>query len=122
MHLFDIFVIKEDISVCTSSVVHLQKMVKQLSPEKKDELIESVISRFPDVVQDLLQSIMTRQPSSPSSPPSSSKSSPSWCKCSNCLDTPQMSDLERKCCGCLPDNCLSVRPVSNIYIDFFSST
>ena len=41
--------------------------------------------------------------------PSASSTSPSWCKCNNCREMP--TEDERKCCGYIPKNCVSLEPV-----------
>ena len=83
-------------------------MVDSLSEEKRSGLINEVVERQPELVMELLQ--QQQQPDGEPSP--LPPSTPWWCKCGKCIDTPEMSDQERLCCGCQPQNCVSEREVS----------
>ena len=81
-------------------------MVDSLSEESKSRLVNDMVERQPELVVDMLQQQQQPEPPSPLPP-----STPWWCKCSKCVDTPEMSDEERLCCGCQPRNCISEREV-----------
>lgn len=66
-------------------------------------IVLQILERQPGLIFDLLE----EDPPHPAPPPAAG--SPEWCICNNCQDMP--SDVERLCCRCLPQNCISDRPV-----------
>ena len=70
------------------------------------EMMMQVVNRQPGLLFDLLEAPAGQ-------PTTHSTNSPNWCKCYNCTDMP--TDEEKLCCNCLPQNCISMRPVGIIY-------
>ncbi|XP_060576426.1 P2X purinoceptor 7-like, partial [Ruditapes philippinarum] len=68
------------------------------------KLVIQLIKREPGLLFDLLEDDGTPPPQPPH--PAASNI-PSWCRCLNCREMP--TELERKCCGCKPENCVSQR-------------
>ena len=66
-----------------------------------------LVDREPALVFDLCEAAAGGD--QPHAPPPGSPTAPDWCKCGNCRQMP--TDLEKKCCACLPRNCISVRDV-----------
>lgn len=82
-----------------------QAVVLEMDSEKLREMVLKLIDREPALVFDLCEGV--EEPGPPPQPPT--PASPSWCKCGRCREMP--TELERKCCGCLPRNCISTRNV-----------
>ena len=69
-------------------------------------LLGRILTREPGMVFDVVQSINPG-----GTPPSPSSNTPdSWCTCGRCREMP--TDLERKCCGLIAPNCISILAVS----------
>ena len=72
-----------------------------MGEDQLKKLVHNILEANPSMLLDIIEA-----GPSPKPPPSSSP--PKWCKCGNCR---QMSKyIEKKCCDCLPQNCVSWRP------------
>ena len=80
-----------------------------MEAEKLRALVLKLVEREPGLVFDLCE----EDAPPPPPPPGNLAAVPSWCRCGNCRRMP--SDLEDKCCGCQPQNCVSKRDVSLFY-------
>ena len=85
---------------------------KKLS-KKLRSLVLHIIDRESGLAFDLCENAGQTSPNQPD--PSSEPSgdiTPSWCKCGNCRK--MGIDLDNKCCGCLPRNCVLTKDVRDI--------
>lgn len=79
-----------------------------MKAKKLKDLVLKLIKREPGLVFDLIEDDWTPPPQPPQPTPTNI---PSWCRCLNCTEMP--TELERKCCGCKPENCVSQGDVSS---------
>ena len=84
-----------------------QDLMKKMKPEKLQDLVLKLVDREPGLLFDLLKGVEDSNDGIPKPGPSRSGHTPTWCKCSYCREMP--SDMEHKCCSCLPRNCVSQR-------------
>ncbi|XP_069109865.1 P2X purinoceptor 7-like [Argopecten irradians] len=83
-----------------------QELVRNMSAERLRDIVTQMVEREPGLVFDLCE---VPGGSPPGDPPAGEPSqTPSWCKCNHCREMP--TDIERKCCDCLPNNCIANRP------------
>ena len=68
-------------------------------------LMQKVVSYQPALVLSLLE----KGDGGGYHPSASESNSPSWCKCNRCREMP--TEVERKCCGYIPRNCVSMESV-----------
>ena len=92
----------------------LQNDIAASDPTFLRELVIALITRVPMLILDVLQGLEATAP-----PPAREVNTPDWCTCTHCVPMPTAN--ERVCCGFLPRNCMSRRPVSYITIQFFPS-
>ena len=81
-----------------------------MEAEKLRDIVLKLVDREPGLLFDLVEGVDDGNGGSPSP----NTGSPSWCRCGNCREMP--TELERKCCNCLPRNCVSQRDVSVCYV------
>lgn len=73
-------------------------------------IVLQILERQPGMLFDLLEAPPgTPQPGP--QPPAAAAAAPHWCTCDHCIEMP--TDIERKCCQCQPQNCISQRIVSS---------
>ena len=95
------------VCVIVTFVFTFQNVVANLTRDNLNSLVLKLIDREPGLVFDLCI------PEEGTHQPPCGSSAPSWCKCGNCQTMPSI--LESKCCGCLPQNCISTRDVCFIF-------
>ncbi|KAH3872466.1 hypothetical protein DPMN_035682 [Dreissena polymorpha] len=71
--------------------------------ERLRELVLQLIDMEPALVFNQCEDVVDGQPPVHLVP----SSTPSWCNCGNCRE--MHTELERKCWGCLPRNCIPTR-------------
>uniref|UniRef100_A0A8C6NLE7 P2X purinoreceptor 7 intracellular domain-containing protein n=1 Tax=Nothobranchius furzeri TaxID=105023 RepID=A0A8C6NLE7_NOTFU len=77
--------------------------------QEKDQLLETVTSRLPGLLFDVLA---LQDPSE--TPQPENIYNLHWCTCNNCRETD--SDIERLCCRMAPDDCISKMAYMDYYI------
>lgn len=86
----------------------LQRQVDSMDTAALRSIVVHILERQPGMLFDLLA---TAAPGGQQPGPAPPAALPDWCTCDQCMDMP--TDMERKCCQCQPQNCISLRPVSD---------
>ena len=87
----------------------LQERLAKMGVKELRHLLGRIITREPGMVFDVME--YTASGNFGQSPPSPSSDFPdTWCTCGRCRE--MATDLERKCCGLIAPECISVLPVS----------
>ncbi len=93
------------VSVC-------QGDINDLTETEAKGFLLLVAERQPYLVCDIM-GVTSGRRDEPPRDPARAESTPDWCVCTRCRDMGQ--DVEKLCCNMQPENCLSVRPVSDHY-------
>lgn len=87
--------------------ISFQSAIEELTHEQCKELLFEAASKQPALLMDFFHAADGHY--SPPRPPAPSGNAPIWCTCSHCREMP--TDLERLCCGKIPERCLAMKPV-----------
>jgi hypothetical protein len=98
-------------------MIQLRKDLQAMPVEMMRDLLQRVIEREPGLVFDVLDSLKSPtteepQPEPPAADPEPAAAVP-WCICNHCRQMPTL--IERKCCQCR-ETCLAWRPEMDIAI------
>ncbi|XP_039525452.1 P2X purinoceptor 7-like [Pimephales promelas] len=85
-------------------------LIGRLSLQQSHQMLRDILHHDPSLVFDLR---LRTSEGVPPVPPSTA-AAPSWCVCARCREMP--TDLERKCCGFRPAECISSMPHMEIFI------
>ncbi|XP_055039100.1 uncharacterized protein [Misgurnus anguillicaudatus] len=87
-----------------------QEKINGLDLEQSRQLLQRCVTRDPSMIFDILWS----SAEDPAAAPHPTLGQPSWCVCQRCRE--MANDIERKCCGQLPEFCISMLPHMELYI------
>lgn len=87
----------------TLCIVSFQRIIEGMSLEDHVQLTRQMLIKQPGVLYDVLLDFQHLRvpPPRPAEPPVLR-----WCICDNCVQMPSI--LENKCCGQVPENCISL--------------
>jgi len=86
--------------------------VESLGEDAVKRLLLKAASKRPGMMHDLLSTMENGNTGKPNVP--EQKSPPYWCTCGHCKD--MYRDIEKLCCGCAPQDCLSKKAYMQFYI------
>ncbi|XP_063078125.1 ran GTPase-activating protein 1b isoform X2 [Engraulis encrasicolus] len=89
-------------------------LVESLPLDAMRSLLLETAAKRPGMMHDLLFLMQKEKASAEKPDVPEPKSPPYWCKCGHCKDMSR--DLERLCCGCSPQDCLSRKAYMKFYI------
>ena len=95
---------------CTFFIDIFQEVIRDVDTDKLRSLVLALIDREPGLVFDLCENADLPNSQGPTPPVPLGGNAPSLCRCGHCRE--MGTDVENKCCGCLPRNCVSTRDVS----------